>query len=102
MWRTEPTTVEKLADDLWLAEKFQSNPEIAGSPRNSFRASVGKNLSEGRALNWRTEPTTVEKLADDLWLAEKFQSNPEIAGSPRNSFRASVGKNLSEGRALNV
>jgi hypothetical protein len=26
---------------LWLGEKFQSNPEIAGSPRNSFRASVG-------------------------------------------------------------
>ena len=27
-------------DDLWIAVKFQSNPEIAGSPRNSFRASV--------------------------------------------------------------
>ena len=25
---------------MWIAEKFQSNPEIAGSPRNSFRASV--------------------------------------------------------------
>ena len=24
---------------LWIGEKFQSNPEIAGSPRNSFRAS---------------------------------------------------------------
>ena len=33
--------VEKFSDDLWIAEKFQSNPEIAGSPRNSFRASVG-------------------------------------------------------------
>ena len=39
-WRTEPTPVEKLADDLWIAEKFQSNPDIAGSPRNSFRASL--------------------------------------------------------------
>ena len=28
------------ADELWVAEKFQSNPEIAGSLRNSFRASV--------------------------------------------------------------
>lgn len=46
MWRTEPTTVEKLADDLWLAEKFQSNPEIAGSPRNSFRASVNVIFAE--------------------------------------------------------
>ena len=31
---------EKGADDLRIAEKFQSNSEIAGSPRNSFRASV--------------------------------------------------------------
>ena len=28
------------ADDLWIAEKFQSNSDIAGSPRNSFRASL--------------------------------------------------------------
>ena len=34
------TPVAKVADDLWIAEKFQSNSEIAGSPRNSFRASV--------------------------------------------------------------
>ena len=33
--------VEKAWDELWIAEKFQSNSEIAGSPRNSFRASVG-------------------------------------------------------------
>ena len=44
-------SVEKLSDEMWVGVKFQSNPEIAGSPRNSFRASVGKNLSEGRALN---------------------------------------------------
>ncbi|THR61449.1 hypothetical protein FAT51_21930 [Klebsiella pneumoniae] len=31
-WRTEPTNVEKLADDLWLGVKGQSNREIAGSP----------------------------------------------------------------------
>ena len=37
-------------DDLWLAEKFQSNLEIAGSLRNSFRASVGKEFSGGKAL----------------------------------------------------
>ena len=36
----EEHPVEKLADDLWIAEKFQSNPDIAGSPRNSFRASL--------------------------------------------------------------
>ena len=40
-----------VADDLWLAVKFQSNPEIAGSPRNSFRASVGNEFNGGKALN---------------------------------------------------
>ena len=39
-WRTEPTDVEKSADELWLGVKYQSNLEIAGSVRNSFRASV--------------------------------------------------------------
>ena len=34
------TYVEKCGDDLWIAEKFQSSWAIAGSPRNSFRASV--------------------------------------------------------------
>ena len=38
-------------DDLWLAVKFQSNSEIAGSPRNSFRASVDTKITGGRALN---------------------------------------------------
>ena len=36
---------------MWIAEKFQSNPEIAGSPRNSFRASLGKKIIAGKALN---------------------------------------------------
>ena len=39
-WRTEPTPVEMVADEVWVAEKFQSNPEIAGSLRNSFRTSL--------------------------------------------------------------
>ena len=30
----------KLWDELWVAEKFQSSSAIAGSPRNSFRASL--------------------------------------------------------------
>ena len=50
-WRTEPTNVEKFGDDLWVAEKFQSNLEIAGSLRNSFRASVLVKYVGGRALN---------------------------------------------------
>ena len=43
-------SVEKLWDELWIAEKFQSNTEIAGSPRNSFRASLKKISIDGRAL----------------------------------------------------
>ena len=39
-WRSERTSVEKGGDEVWIGEKFQSNPEIAGSPRNSFRASL--------------------------------------------------------------
>ena len=40
-----------VADEVWLAVKFQSNLEIAGSPRNSFRASVGNEFNGGKALN---------------------------------------------------
>ena len=36
---------------MWIAEKFQSSLEIAGSPRNSFRASVVVKIYGGRALN---------------------------------------------------
>ena len=38
-------------DEVWLAVKFQSNLEIAGSPRNSFRASVCIEITGGKALN---------------------------------------------------
>ena len=39
-----------MANEVWVAEKFQSNPEIAGSPRNSFRASLGSKIIAGKAL----------------------------------------------------
>ena len=39
-------SVEKGLDELWRGVKFQSNAEIAGSPRNSFRASVKERLPE--------------------------------------------------------
>ena len=44
-------SVEKGLDELWIGVKFQSNTEIAGSPRNSFRASVAEKGNGGRALN---------------------------------------------------
>ena len=40
-----------VADEVWVAEKFQSNPEIAGSLRNSFRASLDLKITGGKALN---------------------------------------------------
>ena len=45
-WRSEPVSVEKGLDELWIGVKFQSNTEIAGSPRNSFRASVAARVME--------------------------------------------------------
>ena len=44
--------VEKCWDEVWVAVKFQSNLEIAGSLRNSFRASLGMERVGGRALFW--------------------------------------------------
>ena len=43
-------SVEKGWDDVWIAVKFQSNSDIAGSPRNSFRASVLQDIYGGKAL----------------------------------------------------
>ena len=45
-WRAEPTNVAKLGDELWIEVKCQSNSEIAGSPRNSFRASLNRSVPE--------------------------------------------------------
>ena len=49
--------VEKFWDDVGVGEKFQSNSEIAGSPRNSFRASLEVESSGGRALIGLGAPT---------------------------------------------
>ena len=51
MWRTEPTRVENLGDELWVGVKGQSNSEISRSPRNSFRASLESFTCGGRALD---------------------------------------------------
>ena len=67
-WRSEPTPVEMVGDELWIAEKFQSNPEIAGSLRNSFRASLDINITAGKALN----ELGAERLLNSikLWMAD--------------------------------
>ena len=42
--------VEKCWDEVWVEVKFQTNLEIAGSLRNSFRANLGVENRGGRAL----------------------------------------------------
>lgn len=67
-------SVEKLWDELWIGVKCQSNTEIAGSPRNSFRASLGRS------------PTAVEH-----WIVEgaspptDTNQTPNAAGSEAGS-----------------
>ena len=39
-WRAQPLRAENRLDELWLGVKDQSNSVIAGSLRNSFRASL--------------------------------------------------------------
>ena len=50
-WRSACLNVEKLSNELWVGVKSQSNLEIAGSPRNSFRTSLGVEIRGGRALD---------------------------------------------------
>ena len=57
-------SVEKGWDDVWIAEKFQSNSDIAGSPRNSFRASLKEEINGGRALNVLGAFTGYRKLSN--------------------------------------
>ena len=58
---------------MWIAEKFQSNPDIAGSPRNSFRASVCIEITGGKALNElgaERLPNSIKlRMPDNCWQA---------------------------------
>ena len=75
-------------DEMWIAEKFQSNPDIAGSPRNSFRTSVGNEFHGGKALNGLggdklTEPYQT-KNAVEMLTSSQTTSN-KIRGQKGNS-----------------
>ena len=50
IWRAEPVSVEKLSDELWVGVKGQSNLEIARTPRNAFRCSLGNSTVEVERL----------------------------------------------------
>ena len=56
-------SVENGWDEVWVAVKFQTNLEIAGSLRNLFRGSLGGSLEVknrgGRATVWTRGPSWV-------------------------------------------
>ena len=75
-------------DELWLAVKFQTNLEIAGSPRNSFRTSVGNEFRGGKALNGLggdklTEPYQTKNV-EEMLVRSQTASN-KIRGQKGNS-----------------
>ena len=84
-------------DEVWLAVKFQSNPEIAGSPRNSFRASVGYEFHGGKALNelggdkltelYQTK-NAVEMLAGSQTASDKIRG--QKGNSPDPQLRSQI------------
>ena len=49
-WRAAPVSVEKLSDELRVGVKGQSNLEIARTPRNVFRCSLGASVMEVERL----------------------------------------------------
>ena len=64
-------SVTKGRDDLRVGVKCQANPEIAGSPRNVFRYSLGSNHHGGSALVRRwgfplTDPYQTSNAVEDL------------------------------------
>ena len=63
--RPEPVWVAIRWDDLWLAAKYQSNLEIAGSPRKVYRDRATQGVTDGRAPNGTERATNL------------FQSNSE-------------------------
>ena len=50
IWRAAPISVEKLLDEVRVGVKGQSNLEIARTPRNVFRCSLGGRLLEVERL----------------------------------------------------
>ncbi len=84
-------------DELWLAVKFQTNLEIAGSPRNSFRASVDNEFHGGKALNGLggdklTEPYQT-KNAEEMLVCSQTASNKirsQKGNSPDPQLRSRI------------
>ncbi len=56
--------VEKFLDELWIGVKGQSNVVIAGSLRNSFRASLVPLTRGGRATDYSRALTGVPTIVE--------------------------------------
>ncbi len=76
--RSERTSVEKLGDELCIGVKGQSNLEIAGSPRNEFRLSLGVEFYGGRALDGLGAPHGYQTQPNSEY--RKMLSGSEAAG----------------------
>ena len=83
MWRTEPTRVENLGDELWVGVKGQSNSVIAGSPRNAFRCSVACFLPE--VEHWMVEGAYKLTEISQTPNANRVEHGSETAGDKLRS-----------------
>ncbi len=90
-------SVEKLWDELWIGVKCQSNTEIAGSPRNSFRASLEVESIGGRALIGLgaipvTEPSqTTNGYTVEPWSqTTRDKSRGQKGNSPEHRLRSQM------------
>ena len=74
-------------DEVWVAEKFQSNPEIAGSLRNSFRASLGRKITGGKALNGLGAERLLNpiklRIPDNRWTAVRLREISSVVKRER-------------------
>ena len=100
-------SVENDLDDLWIGVKGQSNPVIAGSPRNILRYSVVISLDGGRALTGLGAPPGYQPLSNsECRLDDVMQSGCGCEG-PRPKGKqprptAKVSKSMLSGKGGGV
>ena len=81
-------SVENGSDELWVGVKGQSNQEIARTPRNAFRCSLGGSLAEVELLIRLEGFTAYQTLTNSEYC--KMLPGSEPAGA---KVRGREGKN---------
>ena len=66
-WRAEPVSVEKGLDEMRVGVKGQSNWEIARTPRNVFRDSLGVTLRQVETLEGREGFAAYQSPPNSEW-----------------------------------